>query len=125
MIYCQSGLRVSTPLAMGILTALMLTEEVCDSKLSLSAMTKPILLYPQYMESVRVKDKAAALGDPAVQAALKEVDALIGGKGRTLLRQSGTEPVIRVMVEAETKELCESYVKRVVTAILEGGHGVE
>ncbi len=109
----------------GILTALMLTEEICDSKLSLSALAKPVERYPQYTQSVRVKDKAAALGDPAVQACRQEVEALIGGKGRVLLRQSGTEPVIRVMVEAETKEACEDYVKRVVAAILEGGHGDE
>ena len=108
----------------GILTALMVTEEVCDSKSTLSALAEPITLYPQYLENVRVKDKAAALADKGVKAALDEVEKLIGGKGRALLRQSGTEPVIRVMIESEAHETCVEYAKIIVKAILDGGHGV-
>ena len=108
----------------GILTALMVTEEVCDSKSTLSALAEPIKLYPQYLENVRVKDKAAVLADKSVKAALDEVDKLIDGKGRTLLRQSGTEPVIRVMIECEEQEKCVEYAKIIVKAILDGGHGV-
>ena len=108
----------------GILTALMVTEEVCDSKSTLSALAEPIKLYPQYLENVRVKDKAAVLADKSVKAALDEVDKRIDGKGRTLLRQSGTEPVIRVMIECEQQEKCVEYAKMIVKAILDGGHGV-
>lgn len=108
----------------GILTALMVTEEVCDSKSTLSALAEPIQLYPQYLENVRVKDKAVVLADKSVKSALEEVEKLIGGKGRALLRQSGTEPVIRVMIESEAHDTCVEYAKMIVKAILEGGHGV-
>ncbi len=109
----------------GILTALMVAEEVCDSKSSLSSLAEPIELYPQYLENVRVKDKAAALADKDVLAALAEVESLINKKGRALLRQSGTEPVIRVMIESVSQEKCEQYAKIIVNAILAGGHGIE
>ncbi len=109
----------------GILTAIMIAEEICDSKSSLAQLAEPIKLYPQYLKNVRVKDKAAVLADASVKAALEEVDKLIDGKGRTLLRQSGTEPVIRVMIESETQEKCVEYAEMVVKAIVEGGHCVE
>ncbi|MBE7035140.1 MAG: phosphoglucosamine mutase [Ruminococcaceae bacterium] len=108
----------------GLLTALMLAEEMCDSKHSLSELTEPITLYPQYMENIRVKDKAAVLADPVVQESLQAVEALIDGKGRALLRQSGTEPVIRVMIESESEEKCKDYTKRIIKTIQERGHGV-
>ncbi len=106
----------------GILTALMLTEEVLDSKTSLSALAEPIERYPQYLENVRVKDKAAVLADKNVLLAKEAVERRIGGEGRVLLRKSGTEPVIRVMAECASARLCEEYVKEVVQAIREGGH---
>lgn len=109
----------------GILTAIMMTEEICDSKLSLAELTAPVKLYPQYTKNVRVKDKAAVLKDKDVQDSLAEVEKLIDGKGRTLLRQSGTEPVIRVMIEAEEEEKCIQYAQIIVDAILKGGHGAE
>ena len=109
----------------GILTAIMVAEEMCDSKSSLSKLAEPIKLYPQYLESVRVKDKAAAVNNEGVKAAVSEVEALIGGAGRILLRQSGTEPVIRVMVEAEAQEKCLEYAKKVIDAIRKGGHVIE
>ena len=108
----------------GILTALMLAEEVCDSKCSLSALSEPVKLYPQHLENVRVKNKPQVLADKKVLAALSEVEKLIDGKGRALLRQSGTEPVIRVMVECEDKEKCVEYTNMIVKAILDGGHAV-
>ena len=106
----------------GVLTAIMLAEEVCDSKLTLSELAEPVKLYPQTTENLRVKNKAAVLNDEAVLAAKAEVEKLINGKGRVLLRQSGTEPVIRIMIEAETKELCEEYSKIISKVICEGGH---
>lgn len=109
----------------GILTAIMIAEEICDSKTSLARLTEPIKLYPQYLKNVRVKDKAAVLADPAVLAAKEEAEKLINGNGRALLRQSGTEPVIRVMIESETQEQCVEYAEIIVKAIVEGGHCVE
>ena len=109
----------------GILTAIMLAEEVCDSKMSLGKLAEPIKFYPQYLQNLRVKDKAAVLTDSNVLKAKDEVEKLINKKGRALLRQSGTEPVIRVMVESETQEKCVEYVEMIVKAITEGGHCVE
>ena len=109
----------------GILTALMIAEEICDSKTSLAKLAEPIHFYPQYLQNIRVKDKAAVLVDKNVLKEMENVEKLIDGKGRALLRQSGTEPVIRVMIESETQEQCVEYAEMVVKAILEGGHGVE
>ena len=109
----------------GLLTAIMVAEEVCDSKMSLAQLAEPIMLYPQYMKNVRVKDKAAVMADKNVQKALDSVEKLINKNGRALLRQSGTEPVIRVMIESESEEKCKTYAEIIVKAILDGGHGVE
>ncbi|MBO5261998.1 MAG: phosphoglucosamine mutase [Clostridia bacterium] len=109
----------------GILTALMVAEEICDSKQKLSTLAEPIKLYPQYLESVRVKDKQLAVSDKNVKKEVENVERLINKKGRILIRQSGTEPVIRVMVEAETYEQCVEYTKAVINAIKEGGHSLD
>ncbi len=109
----------------GILTALMVTEEILDTKSTLSSLAEPIKLYPQHMINIRVKDKGEALNDKNVLAKRDEVEALIGGKGRVLLRASGTEPVVRVMVECESEEKCVEYAQTVVNAIIDGGHSVE
>lgn len=109
----------------GILTAIMLTEEICDSKTSLAKLAEPIRFYPQYQRNVRVKDKAAVLADAGLQKVKEEVEKRINRKGRVLLRASGTEPVVRVMVESETQESCVEYVEMLVKAIAEGGYCVE
>ena len=109
----------------GILTAIMLTEEICDSKSSLAQLAEPIKLYPQYLKNLRVKDKEAVFADAKVLAAKEAVEKLINGKGRVLLRQSGTEPVVRVMIESETQEQCVEYADRIAKAIVEGGHCIE
>ena len=109
----------------GILTAIMLTEEICDSKSSLAQLAEPIKLYPQYLKNLRVKDKEAVFADAKVLAAKDAVEKLINGKGRVLLRQSGTEPVVRVMIESETQEQCVEYADRIAKAIVEGGHCIE
>ena len=109
----------------GILTAIMIAEEICDSKTTLSKLAEPIKLYPQYLESVRVKDKTAAVEDKNVKRAVENAEKLINKKGRVLIRQSGTEPVIRVMVEAETYENCVDYTKSIISAIRDGGHCIE
>ncbi len=109
----------------GILTAIMIAEEICDSKTSLAKLAEPIKLYPQYMKSIRVKDKALAVADKNVKKEVENVEKLIKKQGRILIRQSGTEPVIRVMVEAETYEKCVEYTENVIKAIREGGHCIE
>ncbi len=109
----------------GILTAIMIAEEMCDRKLSLGKLVEPIMLYPQHMINLRVKNKEAVLSDANVLEELKKVEDLIDGKGRALLRQSGTEPVIRIMIESESMELCESYADMIAKVIIEGGHTVE
>ena len=109
----------------GILTAILLAEEICDSKTSLAKLAEPIQFYPQYLQNVRVKDKNAVLADAGVLKIKEEVEKCINKKGRVLLRQSGTESVIRVMVESETHEKCVEYVNMIVKAMSEGGHCVE
>ncbi len=109
----------------GILTAIMIAEEMCDSKSSLAALAEPIQTYPQYLRNVRVKDKAAALNDREVQASLERVEKLINKKGRALLRQSGTEPLIRVMIESESEELCIEYANIIAETIIARGHAVD
>ncbi len=109
----------------GLLTAIMIMEEVCDSKTPLSELAEPVKLYPQYLKNIRVKSKAKVLEDAEV---LKELDAVekdISGKGRALLRQSGTEPVIRIMIETESNEKCIEYADRIAKKIIAGGHCVE
>ncbi len=108
----------------GILTAIMITEEMCECKLPLSALAAPVTLYPQHTRNVKVKDKAAVMCDEGVLRALEEVKEKIGGKGRVLLRQSGTEPVIRVMIECESEETCGKYAEHMANAIAEGGHTI-
>ena len=108
----------------GLLTAIMMTEEVCDSKDTLSKLSAEVVLYPQCLVNVRVKDKNAAMQDPAVLAEKDLVEQKINGKGRVLLRQSGTEPLVRVMIECEDKDQCQAYAQQIADKILEGGHGV-
>lgn len=109
----------------GILTSLKIMEVMLEKKQSLGKLASEVTILPQLLKNVRVNDKAAALGDPDVQKAAAEVDATLGNDGRLLLRQSGTEPLIRVMVEAETQELCENYVNQVVNVLKAKGHVVE
>ncbi len=106
----------------GLLTAIMLAEEMCDRKMSLAKLAEPLMLYPQYMVNLRVKDKAAVMNDSAVLEKLNEVEKLINGNGRALLRQSGTEPVIRIMIESETAELCHEYAQMIADVVVSGGH---
>ncbi len=106
----------------GLLTALMIMEELCDLKSSLSELSEPVTLYPQYMQNVRVKDKPAVMNDEEVIKELNEVEKLIDGNGRALLRQSGTEPVIRIMIESDNEEKCVDYAKRIANKIAERGH---
>ena len=108
----------------GLLTAIMVAEEICDSKSSLSTLVEDVMVYPQYLKNVRVSDKDEVMNDKNVLASVKDVEKLINGNGRVLLRQSGTEPLIRVMVEAESEEKCHEYADIIVKAIVDGGYQV-
>ena len=108
----------------GILTSLKIMQVIMSRKKKLSELAAPFVEYPQVLENVKVKDKAAAQADSDVQAAVKNVTAALGSTGRILVRESGTEPVIRVMVEAESKEICRKYVDDVVEIIRRNGHTV-
>lgn len=105
----------------GILTAIKVMESVVASKLPLSKLAEPVKMYPQVLKNVRVADKAAVRENPTVTAKIKEVAEELGNSGRILLRESGTEPVIRVMVEADTLVVCEKHVDAVIALIRELG----
>lgn len=109
----------------GILTSLKVMEVMLAMKMPLSKLCAPLTIYPQVLQNVRVADKAAAQADPDVQAAVQGVAEALGDTGRILVRESGTEPVVRVMVEAPSKELCQQYVDDVVAVIEKKGHVVE
>ena len=106
----------------GILTSLKLMEVMLAKEKPMSELAAPVVFYPQVLKNVRVKSKPDAQNDPDVQAAVKKVADELGDSGRILVRESGTEPVIRVMVEAGTKEICEKYVDSVIDVIKAKGH---
>ena len=103
----------------GILTALMLMEVILEKKQSLGTLCKGMKMYPQLLVNVRVDDKDAAINHPQVQALLKQIVDELGDDGRILLRKSGTEPVVRVMVEAQSDEVCRKYVDLMVQKMRE------
>ena len=106
----------------GILTAIMLMEVIMEKKMNLSELAKPVEIYPQKLVNVRVADKPAAREDEDVVKAIASVEETLGNTGRILVRESGTEPVIRVMVEAKNDEICEKYVNQVVDVLKAKGH---
>ncbi len=106
----------------GILTSLKMMEVMLAKKKKMSQLFEGLTIYPQVLKNVRVKSKPEAQNDPAVQAAVKAVADRLGDTGRILVRESGTEPVIRVMVEAPTKEQCQVCVDEVVDVICAQGH---
>ena len=98
----------------GILTALMLMEVILEKKQSLGTLCKGMRMYPQLLKNVRVENKKAVIDHPRVQEEYRKITDKLGNDGRILLRESGTEPVIRVMVEAALDELCEKYVDQMI-----------
>ena len=106
----------------GILTSLKLMEVMLAKEKPMSELAAPVVFYPQVLKNVRVKSKPDAQNDPDVQAAVQKVSDELGDTGRILVRESGTEPVIRVMVEADTLEICEKYVDDVIEVIRAKGH---
>ena len=108
----------------GILTSLKIMEVMIAKKTTLSKLAEPVIIYPQVLVNVKVKDKSAAVNDPFVKAATVKAEEILNGNGRILLRESGTEPVVRVMAEAEREELCHRCIKIVVNAIEMKGHNI-
>ena len=106
----------------GILTSLKIMEVMMKTKKTLSELCKDLVIYPQVLKNVRVHSKPEAQNDPEVKAAVEQVAQKLGETGRILVRESGTEPVIRVMVEAATKAECQQYVDEVVDVICRRGH---
>lgn len=101
----------------GILTSLKLMEVILEKKTTLGTIASEVKIYPQLLQNLRVTDKDVVLNHPDVKAAEKEVEEALGDNGRILVRASGTEPLLRVMVEAETQELCKKYVTKVIDAM--------
>ena len=108
----------------GILTSLKMMEVMLAKKMPMSKLAEPLKIYPQVLENVRVTDKKAAQNDPAVQEAVKAVAEALGDTGRILVRESGTEPLVRVMVEAPDHDTCQKYVSQVVEVIKNKGYAV-
>ena len=108
----------------GILTSLKMMEVMLAKKKPMSELAAPLKIYPQVLENVRVTDKKAAQNDPAVQEAVTKVAEALGDTGRILVRESGTEPVVRVMVEAPDHDTCQKYVSKVVDVIRDRGYSL-
>lgn len=109
----------------GVLTSLKIMEVILENKMKLSELLKDVCLYPQLLKNVRVEDKKRAKNDPLVIEAVERITSELGEDGRILVRESGTEKVIRVMVEAKTDELCHQYVEQIVEIFKHQGHCVD
>ena len=106
----------------GILTSLKMMEVMMAKKKKMSELAEPLKIYPQVLENIRVTDKKAAQQDSDVQAAVKAVAQELGESGRILVRESGTEPLVRVMVEASDEDICRRYVDSVINVIRSKGY---
>lgn len=108
----------------GIITAIKMMEVMLAKKKTLSELAAPLVIYPQVLKNIRVTDKTQAQDDADVKAAVEAVANALGADGRILVRESGTEPVVRVMVEAGSTEECEKYVDQVIEVIKSKGYAV-
>ncbi len=108
----------------GIITAIKLMQVMCSNKAALSELCRGMTVYPQLLKNVRVTDKSIVLNDEDVRAAVKAAEEALGGDGRVLVRPSGTEPLLRIMAEARTEELCEKYVSEIEEVVRKKGYCV-
>lgn len=108
----------------GIITALKLMQVMCSKKATLSELCKGMTTYPQLLKNVRVTDKSVVLNDEDVRTAVKAAEEALGDNGRVLVRPSGTEPLLRIMVEASTEELCEKHVSEIEAVVRQKGYCV-
>ena len=106
----------------GIITAITMMEVMLAKKKTLGQLASPVVIYPQVLKNVRVTDKTEAQNDADVRAAVEAAAEKLGENGRILVRESGTEPVVRVMVEADSVETCEKYVDDVIEVIKNKGY---
>ncbi len=106
----------------GVLTAIKMMQAMIDKDMPLSKLAEPCRFFPQVLKNLRVKDKDAAMNDPAVLEAVRLAEEKLGSDGRVLVRKSGTEPLVRVMVEAATEQLCEQHAQSILEAIQAGGN---
>ena len=106
----------------GLITALKVMQAMLDTRQPLSKLCEPVTIYPQVLKNVVVDDKDGTLADSAVTAAVAAEEARLGDRGRVLLRKSGTEPLLRVMAEAETDDECERSVDAIINAMRTSGH---
>lgn len=109
----------------GIITALMLMGVMCSKKTSLGELAKGMTVYPQILKNVRVTDKNTVLNDADVQAAVKTAEEALGADGRVLVRPSGTEPLLRIMTEAKSKELCTKYIEDIEKVVRDKGYVIK
>jgi phosphoglucosamine mutase len=125
--HCLGGIIFSKHASTGdgILTSLKIMEAMLEKKETLHKLAEPVKIYPQLLKNVRVKSKPEARADEDVMAAVAAVEKELGEDGRILVRESGTEPLIRVMVEATTDEICEKYVDQVIAVLEKKGHVVK
>ena len=106
----------------GLKTALCLMNAIIESNKTLSELKKEITIYPQLLENLKVKDKNIVLNDEEINKAIKEVETDLKDDGRILVRPSGTEPLIRVMVEAKTEDICKEKVFKIIDLIKKKGY---
>ena len=106
----------------GILTAIMVAEEMLEKKQALSKLVSPVVVLPQKLKNVRVTDKRVVVEDQVVQAVFEEVNEDVKGHGRALLRQSGTEPVVRIMLECDDLDACDRYIEKIYNVIKKRGY---
>lgn len=109
----------------GILTALKIMQVICDKKTTLSELANGMTTYPQILKNVRVADKNAVLNDPDVQSAIKAAENALGSDGRVLVRPSGTEPLLRIMTEARTKDICARYIADIEKVVRDKGYAAD
>ena len=109
----------------GIITALKVMQVMCSKKAPLSELAKGMTVYPQILKNVRVTDKNAVLNDEDVKAAVKAAEDALGNDGRVLVRPSGTEPLLRIMAEAKTKELCLKHIADIEKVVRDKGMVLE
>ena len=109
----------------GILTAIKIMEVLLEKKETLSRLAEDVAIYPQVLKNIRVTNKEAVLKDEEVQKAIQQASLALGDNGRILVRASGTEPLVRVMAEAPSEEICVRHVEEILQAIQNGGYSIE
>ena len=109
----------------GMITAMKMLDVMCQTKKALGELAGALVIYPQITESIRVRDKIAAMADEDFQDTIREVSDLLGDTGRVLVRKSDTESLVRIMVEAQSQETCKLQVDRIAEVLYRKGYAVQ